>query len=74
MAIITNALMKTCVTCEYWNGARASSPTGREVRYKIKITDDGKGICANKNSIKKGKPVRGGDIGCSRWAKWSSLK
>jgi hypothetical protein len=74
MAIITNATVKKCVTCEHWNGARAASPTGREVKYKIKITDGDTGICTDKNSVKRSKPVRGGDSGCTKWIKWTRLK
>jgi hypothetical protein len=74
MAIITNSTVKKCVSCESWGGARAASPSGREVKYKLKMTDGDTGVCMNKSSIQKGKPVRGGDAGCSRWTKWSSLK
>jgi hypothetical protein len=74
MSIITNAVVKKCVTCEFWNGARVASPTGREVKYKLRPTDGDTGICGNNGSIKKGKPVRGGDSGCTKWTKWSTLK
>lgn len=74
MAIIATAAAKKCVTCEYWGGARAASPTGKEVKYKLRMTDGDIGICGNKNSVKKSKPVRGGDTGCSKWVKWRSLK
>lgn len=74
MSIIINAVVKKCVTCEFWNGARDASPTGREVKYKLSPTDGDTGICGNGSSIKKGKPVRGGDSGCTKWTKWSSLK
>lgn len=74
MALITQSSVKKCVTCEFWGGPRAASPSGREVRYKIKVTDGDMGVCAHKLSMKKGKPVRGGDMGCSRWTKWSVSK
>ncbi|MDD4346805.1 MAG: hypothetical protein PHZ11_07975 [Desulfitobacteriaceae bacterium] len=74
MALISTAAVKKCVTCEFWNGARVASPTGREVKYKLRPTDGDTGICSNGSSIKKGKPVRGGDSGCTKWTKWSSLK
>lgn len=74
MAIIAPAAVKKCVTCEYWSGTRAVGPTGREVKYKLRIADGDTGICGNKISAKKGRPVRGGDTGCSKWVKWSSLK
>jgi hypothetical protein len=70
MAIISPAAVKKCVTCEYWGGARAASPTGREV----KMAGGDTGICGNRSSTKKGRPVRGGDTGCTGWAKWSRLK
>lgn len=74
MAIISPSAVKKCVTCEYWGGARAASPTGREVKYKLNMTGDDTGICGNRSSAKKGRPVRGGDTGCTGWAKWNRLK
>ena len=74
MAIIATSTVKKCVTCEYWGGTRAASPTGREVKYKIRITDGDAGVCGNRSSVKRGKPVRGGDTGCTRWGKWNPLK
>lgn len=74
MAISANSVVKKCVTCEYWGGVRAVSPTGREVKYKLRATDGDAGICGNKSSMKKGRPVRGGDSACSRWVKWNRLK
>lgn len=74
MAIITTSAVKKCVSCEYWGGVKAASPSGREIKYKLRMTDGDTGVCTNKSSIKKDKPVRGGDAGCSRWTKWSSLK
>ena len=73
MAIIAASAVKKCVTCEFWGGTRAASPTGREVKYKIKAADGDVGICDN-SSIKKGRPVRGGDTGCTKWVKWNRLK
>ena len=74
MAIIATSAVKKCVTCEFWSGTRAASPTGREVKYKIRAADGDVGICDNKSSIKKGRPVRGGDTGCTKWVKWNRLK
>lgn len=74
MAIISTTAVKKCVTCEFWSGARAASTTGREVKYKLRPSDGDTGICGNKTSVKKGKPVRGGDSGCTKWVKWSILK
>ena len=74
MASISLAAVKQCVTCEYWGGVRAASPTWREVRYRIRMSDGDTGLCGNKSSIKKGRSVRGGDSGCIRWVKWSRLK
>jgi len=31
-------------------------------------------ICRNSGSIKKGKPMRGWDWGCTKWTKWRNLK
>ncbi|NLD87535.1 MAG: hypothetical protein GX633_04680 [Clostridiales bacterium] len=74
MAIISTSTVKKCVTCEFWGGARAASPTGREVKYKLGPADSDVGICGCPSSIKKGRPVRGGDTGCNKWARWSRLR
>lgn len=44
MTIISTAAVKKFVTCEYWGGARATSTTGREVKFKLRMTDVRKGI------------------------------
>lgn len=45
MAIISTSAVKKCVTCEFWGGARAASPTWREVKYKPGSADSDVEIC-----------------------------
>lgn len=63
MAMVTSGQLKRCVTCEYWNGTRETGPSGRDVRYRLKITDSDTGVCTNKVSTRKGRPVRGSEAG-----------
>lgn len=74
MAMVTSGQLKRCVTCEYWNGTRETGPSGRDLRYRLKITDSDTGVCTNKVSTRKGRPVRGSEAGCYKWMKWGSLK
>jgi hypothetical protein len=74
MARFAPSTFKKCVTCEFWSGARVTSTAGREVKYNISPSDGDTGICGNKTSTKKGRPMRGGDPGCIQWIKWSILK
>lgn len=74
MAITAPAAVKKCVTCGYWGGARAASPTGRKVLYKLSASGGDAGICGNRSSTKNGRSFKGVDTGCPRWVKLSRLK
>jgi len=60
-----NTSTKKCVTCQYYEGERDTTPGGRSVRY-----DSGsEGRC----TVKKN-DVDANHVGCHKYEKWGELK
>ena len=59
---------KSCVTCEFWAGPRATDASLMNVKFEM--TDKGK--CLYRSRF--GTPPTPGDFSCSYFKKWGVLK